>query len=154
MADWDGMKAAYVSGGMSYRQISEQFGTPASTIRKRGATEHWAELRNKVGTKAEQKIIDAVSDQRAEVGVSIYQAADRLLGKVVDMLDGDMSAKDVRALTAALKDLKDIKDVRSDADIREQEARIEKLRRDSQVYSDDEDETGVIMLPPVLEADQ
>ena len=43
--------------------------------------------------------------------------------------------------------------IRSDADMREQEARIEKLRAEAQQHRNDEDddETGVILMPPVLE---
>ena len=37
----------------------------------------------------------------------------------------------IKQCTSALKDIKDIKGIKSDIDLREQEARIEKLRKDA-----------------------
>ena len=54
-------------------------------------------------------------------------------------------------LTAALKDLKEVKDIVSELDKKEQEARIAALQSRSVTVDDDEDETGVILLPPRLE---
>lgn len=68
--------------------------------------------------------------------------------------EGPVDRSGLQQLTGVLRDLKAILDVRSDLDRQEQEARIEKLRRDSQVNPDEEDETGVILLPPVLEIAQ
>lgn len=59
----------------------------------------------------------------------------------------------LRLLSAALKDLKFIKDEISDLERREREARIEALRRSNLLGDEDDDETGVVLLPPRLEAD-
>ena len=58
----------------------------------------------------------------------------------------------LRQITAALRDIKEIKMLRSELDRREQEARIANLQR-LNATNDDDDETGVIMLAPVLEED-
>ena len=42
----------------------------------------------------------------------------------------------IKKLTSAIKDLKDIKGIKSDADIREQEARIKKLQREAERDND------------------
>ena len=47
-----------------------------------------------------------------------------------------MTPKDIRALTAAMGDLKDIMDIRSKADAREQEARIANLERQARADVD------------------
>ena len=39
--------------------------------------------------------------------------------------------------------------IRSDADMREQEARIANLQRQAAADNDDDDETGVVLLPPI-----
>ena len=59
----------------------------------------------------------------------------------------------LRLLTAALKDLKFIKDEISDLERREREARIEALRRSNSLGDEDDDETGVVLLPPRREVD-
>lgn len=59
----------------------------------------------------------------------------------------------LRLLSAALKDLKFIKDEISDLERREREARIEALRRSNQLGDEDDDETGVVLLPPRREVE-
>lgn len=59
----------------------------------------------------------------------------------------------LRQLTGALKDLKIIKDEISDLERREREARIEALRRSNLLGDEDDDETGVVLLPPRREVD-
>ena len=64
-----------------------------------------------------------------------------------------MDTSIMRDISVVLKNLKDIQMIKSEADMREQEARIEKLRADAQQRNndDDDDETGVILMPPVKE---
>ena len=54
----------------------------------------------------------------------------------------------LRQLTGALKEIKIIKDEISDLERREREARIDALRRSSMTADGDDDETGIILLPP------
>jgi hypothetical protein len=65
------------------------------------------------------------------------------------MLDMDVyNTQNIKNLTSALKDLKEIKGFKSEADMREQEARIKKLVKEAQIGADEDDEgTGVLMLP-------
>ena len=53
----------------------------------------------------------------------------------------------LQQLTNTLRDLKSILDVRSELDRKEQEARIEALRARNSSGNDDDDNTGVILLP-------
>ena len=46
-----------------------------------------------------------------------------------------MNSKDIRALTAAIRDLKEIQNVRNELDRKEQEARIANLRRQADKQS-------------------
>lgn len=67
--------------------------------------------------------------------------------------EGPVDKGGLQQLTNTLRDLKAILDVRSELDRKEQEARIEALRAKSNVGSDDDEGTGVILLPPRREAD-
>ena len=42
-----------------------------------------------------------------------------------------MGAQGIKQLTSALKDIKEVKGLKSEIDLREQEARIDKLRKDA-----------------------
>ena len=133
MADWQKLKKEYVKGGVSYRQLAEKYRVSFSQLQKIAAKEKWRDLRKKTERKAEEKMVDSISDQRAEFSEKIYEAADILLEKLIEQVEKSIMipAAAMRQYTASLKDLKDIKDIRSDADMREQEARIAKLEREA-----------------------
>lgn len=133
--DWKQIKAAYIAGGTSLRELADKYGVSFSTIQKKSMEEKWGELRKKSRRKAEEKIIDAVISKEVKKATTINDVADKLLGKISEMLDMDVNAyntQNIKNLTSALKDIKDIKGFKSEADMREQEARIAKLQREAQ----------------------
>lgn len=67
--------------------------------------------------------------------------------------EGPVDRAGMQQLTGVLRDLKAILDVRSDLDRQEQEARIHALRARADTGNEDDDDTGVILLPPRMEAD-
>lgn len=143
--DWKHIKAAYVAGGTSLRELAEKYGVSFSTIQKKSMEEKWGELRKKSRRKAEEKLVDTVSSKEAKRGADIVDVADKLLSKISEMLDMDVNAyntQNIKNLTSALKDLKEIKGFKSPADMREQEARIKKLQREAE---DEVKDTTVIV---------
>ena len=69
--------------------------------------------------------------------MNVIKVADKLLKKIEKIADSDsIDAKGIKNLTSALKDLREIKGIKSDADTREQEARIKKLERELDSESD------------------
>lgn len=67
--------------------------------------------------------------------------------------EGPVDRAGMQQLTGVLRDLKSILDVRSDLDRQEQEARIQALRARADTGNEDDDDTGVIVLPPRMGAD-
>lgn len=131
LLSWKKIKAEYIAGEISLQKLSEKYGVSFSTIQKKSMEEKWSELRKKSRRKEEEKIIDSVSEKEAQKAVDIIDVADKLLlkiGKIAEMYDDPDS---IKKLTSAIKDLKDIKGYKSEADMREQEARIEKLRKEA-----------------------
>ena len=130
---WQKIKAEYIAGGTSLRKLSDKYGVSFSTIQKKSMEEKWGDLRKKSGRKTEEKIIEAVSSQEADKATNIIDVADKLIGKICELLDADVTnAQSIKSLTSALKDLKEIKGYKSEADMREQEARIAKLQKEAQ----------------------
>ena len=130
--DWKKIKAEYIAGGTSYRKLAEKYNVSFSTLRKVAAKEHWTELRDKTRAKMDTKISDTVSDQGAKKAVNIIEVADKLLEKIESVAELVNDPDSIKKLTSAIKDLKDIKGIKSEADIREQEARIAKLQKEAQ----------------------
>ena len=132
LLDWKRVKAEYIAGGTSYRKLAEKYGVSQSTLRKVAAKEQWTELRNKARTKADSKVINIISEKEADRANKIIDVADRILAKIVDVLDYVQDTQGIKHITSALKDLKEIKGFKSDADMREQEARIRNLEKQAQ----------------------
>lgn len=131
--DFKRIKAEYIAGAKSLRELAIKYKASESTLRKVAAKEQWKELRNKTRTKMDEKISDSISDKEADKTVTIIEVADKLLAKITEFVDDiPLSTRSMKELTSALKDLKEIKGYKSDADMREQEARIAKLQREAQ----------------------
>lgn len=55
--DWNRIKAEYVSGTDSLRDMSEKHNVPWSTLRQRAFREKWGAMRKAVQTKVERNVI-------------------------------------------------------------------------------------------------
>lgn len=49
--NWARIKAEYLKGGVTYRQLAEKYGVPNDTLEKRAKRESWSEGRRKTGGK-------------------------------------------------------------------------------------------------------
>ena len=150
--DYSKLKKEYLSSSISQRNLAAKYGVPYGSLRKVAAKEQWTELRNKARTKADAKFIDAISDKEAQTAVDIVSVADKLLGKITELMDTMViDTQSFKQLTSALKDLKEIKGYKSDADMREQEARIEKLRKEAQDDTPEDREVNVTFIGDIEE---
>lgn len=146
MADWKKIKAEYISGGTSYRKLCEKYGVSRTTLQRKAKEEKWLALRSQTEAKTESKIVEAVSDIEAEKAIDIIEVADKLIDKIYELIDASLkNPQGVKNLTSALKDLKEIKGIKSDADMREQEARIDKLRKDAEREDNSINEIEVVL---------
>ena len=144
--DWKAIKAEYIAGGTSYRKLCEKYGCSRTTLQRKAKDEKWLELRSQAEAKTESKIIESVSTTGAKKAVNIIDVADKLLGKLSELMDTMVvDTQSFKQLTSALKDLKEIKGFKSDADMREQEARIRNLQRQAEAEDKNNNEITVII---------
>ena len=144
MDNWKRIKAEYAAGGISLRELSDKYGVSFSTIQKRSMEEKWGNLRKKSRRRAEEKLVDSLAEKEAKRAIDIVDVADKLLGKISEILEeGVYNTQNIKNLTSALKDLKEIKGFKSEADMREQEARIAKLQREAEKEDNTETEIKV-----------
>ena len=139
---WKKIKAEYIAGGTSYRKLAEKYEVKLSALRSVAEREKWVDLKAQAQHKADTKIIDTISDKEADKATKIIDVADKLLGKISEVIDKVQNTKDIKNISSALKDIKDIKGIKSDADMREQEARIAKLQKEAEKV-DDSDVTEI-----------
>lgn len=152
--DWNELKAEYIAGGTSYRKLAEKYGIDRNAVQRVAKREKWCELKSQAIAKAETKMVNAIANDIGKNAVKINDVADKLLDKIVDLLEAleVADSQTIKQCTSALKDIKDIKGVRTELDLKEQEARIEKLRKDANLGADDGKPSGVIMMPPIMDA--
>ena len=135
MPDWKKIKAEYIRGGTSYRKLAEKYGVSFSTLCKISNKEKWTDLRKKTGKKMDTKLSESVASQESKRVDMFSTIADMLLEQIYNdvqqgkvLLTGKGTYRDV---TGAIKDLKEIKGYKSELDMKEQIARIEKLHREA-----------------------
>lgn len=131
--DWNAIKTEYITTDTSYRKLAKKYDVSVNAIGDKSRQEGWLEERKRFIDKTVSKTIENISKAQADRAKRLRTVADKLLDKIetlVDNLEGDTSA--YRQIAATLKDIKDIQMIKSDGDLREQEARILKLQKDAE----------------------
>ena len=147
MPDWNKIKEEYIRGGVSYRKLAEKYGVSFSTLRKVASKENWTDLRNKAGAKRDSKIVESIASQEAKRVDKVNSIADKLLTRIEECVDdGSIFAvsRGLKDITSALKEIRDIKGIKSELDMQEQMARIEKLRKEATMDQESNDIKVVI----------
>lgn len=137
--DWASVKAEYIAGNIGGRKLCEKHGIPYHKFRKVSEREKWTALKAQAKQEESANIVKSVAKENAKHTLKLYAVADKLLQKIEDTLDemDVLDSQSIKHFTSALKDIKDIKGVKSDIDLKEQEARIEKLRKDAMTEEED-----------------
>lgn len=144
--DWKRIKAEYIAGGTSYRKLAEKYKVSFSTLRKVAAKEQWTDLRNKAGAKTDTKLVEDIGKQNAKIDDKYFRLIDMLLDKAEDLIVTTpiWQPTTLKELATAMKYLKECKGVKSEADMREQEARIAKLQKEAEKEDDTANEIEII----------
>jgi hypothetical protein len=141
MPDWSAIKTEYITTDTSYRRLAKKYGVNPTNIAKKAGKEGWVEERNRHANRVLSKAINTVSNKQADRTAKLIGVSDLLLDKVKAILEENpevlCNTSIMKDLSVILKNLKEIQMIRSDADLREQEARIEKLRREAMAEKED-----------------
>ena len=153
MADWQAIKTEYITTDTSYRKLAQKYGVSATQICNVGRDEKWVEQREQFLSKTTAKTLEKISQKEANRKARIHSVADKLLNKIEAIVDADkpLDTKGIRALTAAVKDLKEIQNVKSALDEREQKARIASLEKQADKESDNKEPIQVIIGGDLME---
>ena len=150
--DWNAIKTEYITDeSASYRKLAQKHGVSYTSIGERARNEGWAQQREQYLNKTLSKTLSAMSGAQAKRARRIQTVADKLLLKIeqaVDNLDMQellLNKQALKQITGALRDIKDIQMIKSDADMREQEARIDNLRRQAETDQETNDITVTIL---------
>lgn len=148
MADWQAIKTEYITTDTSYRKLSQKYGIGYQAICHRSQEEGWIAMREQHKNDTTTRTLEKISQQEANRAAKIHTVADKLLNKIESMVDSErpLDTKAIRALTAAVKDLKEIQSVKSALDEQEQRARIANLQKAAQKEDTQADSIEVVFM--------
>lgn len=134
--DWTKIKTEYITDSKSsYRKLAEKYGVPFATLRRKAKAEEWTKLRAQAEHEVSTKAIDKAIEDKVDRATRLMDVTDKLLGKIEETVETLCTGTVVtdkailKQISGALKDIKDIQGIKSERDIREQEARIRNLER-------------------------
>ena len=132
--DWSKIKAEYIAGGTSYRKLAKKYDVPFSNLKNVAIKEQWTQLREQAKNRTNTKLVENIGKQNAKIDERFYSLVDKLMQKAEETIENTpvWSVNALKEMSTALKYLKECKGVKSEADIREQEARIAKLQKEAQ----------------------
>ena len=137
--DWNAIRVEYVTTKVSYSDLSKKYRVSKTRIATVASEQGWVKQREQLLNDAFTKTIKDIEKQQARRMLNLFNITDKVLetlSEAIENADGD-SAKalvlsDPKKLTGAIKDIKEIYMLRSAADLDEQQARIEKLKKDAE----------------------
>ena len=149
MADWQKIKTEYITTNTSYRKLAEKHGISYQAICRRSQAEQWSEQREQHMNKTVTRTIDAISKKQVDRAANLISVSDLLLSKVKSLLETNaevpIDTQSMKHISGVLKDIKEIQMIRSDADLREQEARIANLEKQAKADDNNKEPIRVII---------
>lgn len=134
--DWNKIKTEYITTSISYRKLCEKYNISFTALVTRAGKEKWVEERKNHNNKIVSNTVRKVENKAIDYKSTLYDLAYKVAKQLNDMTEhnsiealASMGIKP-RDITGAIKDLGDALHVKSDSDMKEQEARIEKLRKE------------------------
>lgn len=146
--DWNLIRTDYVTTRCSYTDLARKYKINRTTIGVRAGKENWVQLREQHEANVLTKAVKEIEKNQSKRMAELFDLTDKVLNTLLDAVEGKdgesgkaFVLSDPKKITGAIKDLKDIYMLRSSRDLEEQEARINKLRKETEKA--DEDNVGV-----------
>lgn len=154
--NWDEVRNAYIGQpNTSYRKLAKEYGISYNAIWRKARDEHWVELKSQSAIEAATLAAASIAAERAEGATGVVASARKLLvefDKTVAELGkaGAIKPKGLKDLADSLLSIQKVMDSQpTELDIAEQQARIDKMRKDSSV--EDVNREIVVQLKGVLD---
>ncbi len=145
--DWRAIKTEYITGNISYRKLAAKYSVPFSTLRNRAIEEQWYKQKEQKGnelvTRSIEKAVESESTRLAKTDEKYYRILDKLFDKAEELVGNTevLTPTMLKDMATTMKYLKECKSIKSEADVREQEARIKKLEQE---VSEQKDTTVIV----------
>lgn len=176
---WDELKAEYVTGNMSYRELSEKYKISHSLIMKRAAKEKWTTARKKNGIKVIEKLTNKVNNEKVNKLATIAESADKMADTIhrvmedtdqffrrtnlagEEIVSQKADTKAMKELASAMKDLtsvlRNVYNIPTEAESISLQIARERLEIEKKNAEREEDmgvTTGIVLIPQVADDDE
>ena len=150
--DWKKLRAEYLKGGTSYRQLSAKYNVPLKTLARRAKAEAWNEHRlqvdNSVATEVNSLIKNRIAEGSVRFDLAVYDVAAELLEITRHSMRTAASKEavppgELSMYASTLRSIKIAMQRPSELDLEEQKARIEKLRKEAKDYKNQNEDIVV-----------
>ncbi len=129
--DWNAAKIEYITNeDSSYQKIAEKYGCSKNSVYNRSTAEGWVEEKERYWEETCTKTLKRSAEEVARKNTKLSKVADKLLDKLIILIDSANDPDSLKKLTGAAKDIKELKGEISPIERREQEARIKKLEKE------------------------
>ncbi len=85
--DWGKIKAEYLAGGISYRNLAKKYSVNENTLMDRARKEGWKKAEREVARKSQAKATQRIVSQRAKDLVALDTARSKLIHKLAVAID-------------------------------------------------------------------
>ncbi len=135
MTDFNKVKAEYIAGGITLRELSEKYKISLSNLKKKAANEKWSELRTEAEQKTNEEIIAAVAKKGSKSCLKTTEKINKICNELLDSIYnnfGDFTGtpKNCKAVSDILKNINEIVGQKTNLDIKEQKLLIKKLKKE------------------------
>lgn len=136
--NWNELRDEYLLSDISIKKLAEKHGVSYHALSKRSQAEWWARKRAERDMLVRDKLVEHAANVEADRRKKIDDLADRVIEYIADNLSELMTtASNCKDIVIAIEKLRYIQGIKSDLDVQEQIARIDKLRKDANAECED-----------------
>ena len=176
---WEELKAEYITGNMSYRDLAKKHKMSAPLIMKRGVKEGWFGLRKQNGQKVMAKLTERVNEEKVNKLATIAESADKMADTIhrvmedtdqffrrtnlagEEIVSQKADTKAMKELASAMKDLtsvlRNVYNIPTEAESISLQIARERLEIEKKNAEREEDmgvTTGIVLIPQVADDDE
>lgn len=90
--DWERIRAEYIAGGISFRDLAEKHGVSKDAIGRKAKQEKWVNDRDKTATKVRQKTDQKIVAKQADAAADNVEIAQRIRAKLLRRLEHEIDS--------------------------------------------------------------
>ena len=131
-ADWAAAEQEYILGGISQRALAKKYGCSAGRLAAYSKEHDWVSKRERNMSKIVQEAVDADRQLCIDTMTILRTTAKNMAQRLADAVEsGEIGIDAYRDTSLTMRSLSELIKCPTQADLDEQQARIDKLRKDA-----------------------